>query len=154
MFITVDSKPLITAGFGPSASKVVGNKNGHHHRLDITIGSCYKLAVIRIFKNSKIRSKIVKKCFNPKKRENTWVARWWDLNLRHVSTHVATLTTSLLSNKSIYPIKTNPTKLIILHLLAPRHHPLLLLPHAIKCPLTNGFSSGCSYLHMTMHAYR
>jgi hypothetical protein len=60
MFITVDSKPLITAGFGPSASKVVGNKNGHHHRLDITIGSCYKLAVIRIFKNSKIRSKIVK----------------------------------------------------------------------------------------------
>ena len=52
----------------------------------------------------------------------------------------------------IYPIKTNSTKLILLHFLAPHHHPLLLLLHAIS-PLTNGSNSGYSYLHMTMHAY-
>jgi len=47
---------------------------------------------------------------------------------------------------SIYTIKTNPTKLILLHLLVPHHHPLILLLHVIKCPLRNDFSSGCSCL--------
>lgn len=50
----------------------------------------------------------------------------------------------------IYPIKTNVIKLIILHLLVSYFHPLL---YTIKCPLTNGFSSGYSYLHMIINTY-
>lgn len=30
IFITASSKPLITSGFGPSAVKVIGDKNGHN----------------------------------------------------------------------------------------------------------------------------
>jgi hypothetical protein len=41
IFITAGSKPLITVGLGPSAVKVVGDKNGYHHRwLGINAGSC------------------------------------------------------------------------------------------------------------------
>jgi len=41
----------------------------------------------------------------------------------------------------IYISYKNKPELIILHLLAPHHHSLLILPYVIKCPLTNCFSS-------------
>jgi hypothetical protein len=41
MVITAGSRPFITAGFGPSAMKVVGNKNGqivYHDRFVLPAG--------------------------------------------------------------------------------------------------------------------
>ena len=70
MFIIAGSKPLNTVGFGPSAMKVVGDKNGHHHWLGP--GFCYQPAVVRISRNSKIKpKKIANRKKNPEKPNQT-----------------------------------------------------------------------------------
>jgi hypothetical protein len=124
IFITAGSRPLITASFGSRRWKLLVMKNGHYHWLwtgGVRVTSQWWLEFLDI---PKLDQKIAKNFDLIPRRSHqlaTWsriaihkscdfsrkylcTVRWWDSNLRPLSSRVATLTTPPLSNLCLYGV--------------------------------------------------